>query len=84
LHKNRWRWMTEPGDTWHDEPIAALERDTLFTAQAHLFLDAVEGKTVFSCSLEEGIQTLRVNLAALASMEQRSWQDIPNEPHRRQ
>ena len=40
----------------------------LFIAQAHRFLDAVEGQAAAACSLAEGLQTLRVNLAALASV----------------
>ena len=42
-HEHRWRWMAKSGDAWHDEAIAPLERDTIFIAQAHAFLDAVEG-----------------------------------------
>jgi predicted dehydrogenase len=76
FHENRWRWMTEPGGTWHDEPTGALERDTLFVSQANRFLDAIEGKAEPPCSLEDGIHTLRVNLAALASAESGSWQTI--------
>jgi predicted dehydrogenase len=77
FHENRWRWLTEPGGKWHDEPGAPLERDAYFIIQANAFLDAVEGKAPPPCSLEEGVQTLRVNLAALASTEQGSWQAIP-------
>lgn len=73
LHHHRWRWIERPDDPWHDELIAPLERDTLFLAQAHAFLDAVEGRTSLPCSLEEGIQTLHVNLAALASVESGTW-----------
>lgn len=76
LHKHRWRWIQKPDEPWHDESIAPLERDTLFIAQAHAFLDAVEGRASVPCSLEEGIQTLKVNLAALASVESRSWKKI--------
>jgi predicted dehydrogenase len=76
FHEHRWRWMTEPGGAWHDEPIAPLERDTLFIAQANAFLDAVESKTALPCTLEDGLQTLRVNLAALASVERGTWQTI--------
>ncbi|MSQ95997.1 MAG: Gfo/Idh/MocA family oxidoreductase [Gemmataceae bacterium] len=77
FHKHRWRWMTDPGGAWHDEAIPPLERDTLFTLQANAFLDAVEGKASALCSLAEGLQTLRANLAALASVESRSWQSLP-------
>ncbi len=73
LHHHRWRWIERPDDPWHDELIAPLERDTLFIAQAHAFLDAVEGRISLPCSLEEGIQTLQVNLAALASVESGTW-----------
>ena len=43
--------------------------------QAGLFLDAVEGGPPPPCSIDEGLQTLRVNLAALKSIEARAWQD---------
>lgn len=76
FHANRWRWMTTPGSDWHDNAISPLERDTLFVRQAHSFLDAVESKSPVVCSLEEGVQTLRVNLAALASLEHGAWQTI--------
>lgn len=69
FHSDRWRWMKKPGDDWHDEQLGPFERDVHFVAQAHHFLDAVEGKTQPRCSLDEGLQTLRVNLAALESVE---------------
>lgn len=75
-HECRWRWMTSPGEAWHDEPHEPLERDSLFVAQANQFLDAVEGKFPVACSLDEGLQTLRVNLAALASVDGGGWQQI--------
>lgn len=73
---SRWRWMTEPGGEWHDETVDPLERDTLFIRQAEIFLDAVAGNNPPLCTLEEGIQTLKVNLAILASAETRAWQTI--------
>jgi len=75
-HERRWRWMTEPGGAWHDEPVVPLERDALFVAQAERFLDAVEGRGPVPCTLEDGWQTLRVNLAALASADGGGWQTI--------
>jgi predicted dehydrogenase len=81
LHQNRWRWMTQPGESWHDEQFPPVERDTPFLIQAHLFLDAVEGKAMPACSLEEGIHTLGVNLAALASVDEGTWQLIYPEAH---
>ncbi len=76
MHNNRWRWQTQPGDNWHDEPAATLERDMLFTLQAESFLQALDGMHQPLCSLEDGLQTLRVNLSILRSMETRSWQKL--------
>lgn len=73
FHANRWRWQTQPGGQWTDEPGAPLERDTLFTRQAHAFLDAAENKAPVLCTLDEAAQTLRVNLAILSSAERRRW-----------
>ncbi len=75
-HESRWRWMTEAGGEWHDEPVDAKERDVTFIRQADAFLDAVEGKSPPLCTLEEGIQTLRVNLAILAAARDGSWQQV--------
>ena len=75
-HRYRWRWMIRPDEPWYDEPYEPLARDALFVDQANAFLDAFEGRAAPLCSLEEGLQTLRVNLAALASVEQRTWQTI--------
>ena len=80
LHHHRRRWMERPDEPWHEELIAPLDRDTLFIAQAHAFLDAVEGRASLPCSLDEGIQTLKVNLAALASVECRTWKTIEAAP----
>lgn len=76
-HANRWRWVVEPGGPWTDEPAPPLERDTLFTAQANAFLDTLDGRAEPLCSLVEGAQTLRVNLAVLAAADGRRWVDIP-------
>ena len=75
-HHNRWRWQTDPTDTWHDEPSEKPERDTPFIRQAESFLDAIEGVRPPLCTLEEGIQTLRVNLAILRSIKDRQWQKL--------
>jgi len=75
-HRQRWRWMTEPGESWHDEHHEAVARDTIFIAQAHAFLDAIEGRTPPPCTLDEGLQTLRVNLAALASLQDQTWKVV--------
>ena len=74
LHRNRWRWMVQPDDPWHDETFGPIQRDSLFIDQANAFLDCIEGRSPPVCTLEEAIQTLRANLAALRSVETRSWQ----------
>jgi predicted dehydrogenase len=76
MHNSRWRWMTEPSGVWHEEPECSRERDFMFVAQAHAFLDAVEGKMPPLCSLADGVQTLRVNLAVLATADRPSWKEL--------
>ena len=75
LHRNRWRWTTQPDSPWQDERFD-VQRDTLFVAQANAFLDAVEGRAAAICTLDEGLQTLRCNIAALASLENPGWQAV--------
>lgn len=69
IEYHRQRWGTfQFGDTewtWREDGIA--ERDGHFTAQANAFLDQIDGKPSPLCSLEAAAQTLRFNLAALAS-----------------
>ncbi len=67
VHENRWRWMSEPGGAWNDQTFPPMQRDEWFIRQANQFLDAIEAKAAPVCSLEEGVQTLKVNLAVLAS-----------------
>jgi predicted dehydrogenase len=67
LHHQRWGIM-KLGETqwqWHQTPPA--ERDAMFTAQAHAFLDALEGKPHGLSSFEEAVQTLKFNQGALES-----------------
>jgi predicted dehydrogenase len=75
-HENRWRWMSQPSSEWTDETFPPLERDSLYIRQAHKFLDLIEGAGPQFCSLDEGMQTLKVNLAALASIDQGGWRTI--------
>jgi predicted dehydrogenase len=67
LQANRWGSMARGATewTWHPRPV--VERDWSFIAQANFFLDGCAGNATPLCSLEEGIQTLRFNLAALQS-----------------
>lgn len=74
--ENRWRWMDKVNGSWQDQPLAPLERDDLFVAQAEAFLDVVEGKAQPRCSLDDGLQTLKVNLAALHAADHHTWQTI--------
>lgn len=71
-HEHRYRWMTEPGGPWHDESFEPFERDHMFVVQAERFLDTLAGAPPV-CSIAEGEQTLRVNLAVLAAAESQSW-----------
>jgi predicted dehydrogenase len=79
-HECRWRWATEPGSPWHDEPLPPLERDALFVRQATAFLDAAEGKADPLCALAEARQTLAVNLAILRAAERGTWETITASP----
>ncbi|MCA9230461.1 MAG: Gfo/Idh/MocA family oxidoreductase [Planctomycetales bacterium] len=72
--EHRWRWMTD--GEWQEPSQEAIERDTLFVCQANSFLDAIERKCEPLCTLDEGLQTLRVNQAALASVEHQQWTSI--------
>ena len=73
LHHHRWMWMTRPDTAWQEESFAGLERDDLFVAQANAFLDMIDGRAEPSCTLQEAVQTLRTNLAVLASAEDGTW-----------
>jgi predicted dehydrogenase len=66
-HHHRWGVLRlgESQWQWHDVP--ASERDAAFIEQANRFLNLTEGKPAQLCSLEAAHQTLRFNLAALAS-----------------
>ncbi|MBP8260256.1 MAG: Gfo/Idh/MocA family oxidoreductase [Verrucomicrobia bacterium] len=79
MHRCQWARAAEPGGPWQIACKIDLERDDLFTRQAEAFLDAIEGRQPPLCTIEEGIQTLRVNLAMLDSWEQRAWRTIQSE-----
>lgn len=69
LHQQRWGTLGEGERDWTWHNVAAGERDTPFIAQANAFLDQLEGQPSRLCTLEAAAQTLRFNLAALASAE---------------
>lgn len=67
FHHQRWGVLreNETAWTWHELPVPG--QDSHFIAQANAFLDQIEGRPARLCSLEAAAQTLRFNLAALAS-----------------
>ena len=69
LHLNRWGSFAEGEKDWSWRELPKAERDTAFISQANAFLDQLEGQPSRLCSLEAAAQTLRFNLAALASAE---------------
>lgn len=71
LHTSRLRIHTDPAGEWTDEVFELKDRDEWFVRQTVAFLDAVEGTATPLCTLEEGLQTLRVNLAALRMYRER-------------
>ncbi|MFV1966734.1 MAG: Gfo/Idh/MocA family protein, partial [Pirellulaceae bacterium] len=73
-HHQRWRWMTDAGGAWTDEPLDELSRDAMFELQAEQFLDALQGTEPPLCSLDEALQTLHVNQAVLRSIDNRRWE----------
>jgi len=80
-HNNRVLVMTERASAtnpnqWVEQKFETAERDTWFIKQAAAFLDAVEGKVPVRCTLEDGLQTLKVNLAALDSWRSGAWRDV--------
>ncbi|MES2692686.1 MAG: hypothetical protein V4773_04380, partial [Verrucomicrobiota bacterium] len=69
LHRQRWGTFNVESKDWDWREPSPVVRDGYFITQANAFLDQVEGLSPPLCSLEAGIQTLRFNLAALASAE---------------
>lgn len=72
-HSSRWLTCTEPDSPWTVEDEFSLERDDLFVRQANAFLNQIEGSAPAACRLEEALQTLQVNLAALESVRSGKW-----------
>lgn len=72
-HNRRWLSCGKPDHPWTVEDEFTLERDDLFIAQANAYLNQLDGQRGPACSIEEGLQTLKVNLAALASLKSGEW-----------
>lgn len=70
------RWITQPNGEWQVKTFGPLERDTLYISQADAMLDALEQKGPVRCTVDEGLQTLKVNLAALESARSGAWVTI--------
>jgi predicted dehydrogenase len=67
VHRRRWGTFFLGDSDWKWRDVAPLDRDGPFLAQANAFLDQIEGQPSRLCSLSAAIDTLRFNLAALAS-----------------
>lgn len=76
LHNARWLSMVEPGTEWKVEFQFSMERDDIFVHQAGLFMDALEGKSPPACSVADGLQTLRVNMALLSAAFNPNWRPV--------
>jgi predicted dehydrogenase len=80
IKRHVWKWMDEPCGQWHEEAFDLPNQDDWFVRQEHAFLDVVDGKAAPLCSLQEGWQSLRVNRAALKSVDgDGSWQTIESQ-----
>lgn len=67
FHNRRWGTFGLGDSAWDWREIPPADRDAPFIAQANYFLDQIEGKPSKLCTIEAALQTLRFNLAALAS-----------------
>ncbi|MDB6024216.1 MAG: hypothetical protein JWM68_439, partial [Verrucomicrobiales bacterium] len=67
VHEQRWAVFPRGAEKWDYRPAPVGHRDDLFLAQANAFLDGLEGKANSLCTLDEAIQTLKFNVAALES-----------------
>ena len=77
MHRSRWRCQTVPKGEWRDHDFNIDTRDTLFNRQAESWLKAADAQTQPLCTLEEGLQTLAVNEAAIwSSQNQAAWRDV--------
>ncbi len=72
----RWFSATKPGGDWQLEAEHELDRDGSYIRQANRFLDQMVGEAEPSCSLADGVQTLKANLGVLRSVATRQWVDI--------
>ena len=76
-HESRVGIIRRDGSGWAWTAIPAEHRDAGFMRQAHAFLDAIEGKPDHLATLEEGVQSLQVNLCAWESHLSRREVEVP-------
>ena len=67
VHEQRWAAWPAGAAGWEYHPAPVQERDALYVAQANAFLDGMAGGATDLCTVAEAVQTLKFNLAALAS-----------------
>ena len=67
MHEQRWGIFRRGQEKWEYHAAPVNHRDDLFFAQAKAFLDGTNGKPNPLCTLDEAIQTLKFNVAALQS-----------------
>lgn len=71
LHRQRVGFLPLGGQDWQWSDLPPEERDGMFVRQARSFLGAIDGEPDDLATLEDGLQTLKVNLAALRSADER-------------
>jgi predicted dehydrogenase len=64
------RWWRDEAPSWRVQPAPdGFERNTMFMEEMRHFVDVVEGRAQPACGLDDGVQALRIALAARASSE---------------
>lgn len=66
-HNQLWGVMRHGDSQWIWHQTAPLERDSHFIRQANEFLNGIQGYPSLLATFDEAVQTLKFNLAALAS-----------------
>ena len=67
---NAVRWWSTQDVNWHEIPAShGFERNQMFLDEMKHFLEVMDGVVAPTCTLEEGVRTLEVALAALVSAE---------------
>jgi predicted dehydrogenase len=75
-HLMRWQVVTEPETPWTVHQLDPLQRDDIFVNQAHRFLDYVAGGAEPLCRFDEGLQTLKCNLAIMQAADSQAWVEV--------